>query len=53
MPTTTIADVSNSDSKDGLLKDVYVDRKKKKAKEGKKSAEKLLQKTRFGPYESS
>ncbi len=53
MSATTIADVSNSESKNGLLKDVYADRKKKKAKEGQESAEKLLRKTRFGPYEST
>jgi len=49
---TTISDVSNDSSKDGLLKDVYLDgnERKKKAKQGRESAEVLLHKTKFGPY---
>jgi hypothetical protein len=45
MPTT-IADLSNDDSKDGLLKDVYLDKKAKKSKEDSDG----LKKKHFGPY---
>jgi hypothetical protein len=50
--TTTIRDMSNDDGKDGLLKDVYLDKKgkrKKKVEEGRKRAETMVAKY-FGPH---
>lgn len=42
---TTINDMSNSDAKDGLLKDVYTKRKPRR-----KAEPKSLRKTIFGPH---